>query len=149
MIQCPEKLAIERNLVLDIMLETCDELLKHKGDRVQLARLAIDARGLPQGVCCVTRVIVNQRCNKAEETTDVRHDRVLLRRAARHIGYEFANQWEPYSGDKTYPVPHPKLLEDDAFENSEFDDMWMKGEYAESRWDYIVKMREWLLKEIV
>lgn len=54
-----------------------------------------------------------------------------------------ADGWPEHSGDESYPVPHPEMAADSAFDTADEDEMWDKTQpYGAARWrlvDYMIE----------
>ena len=104
--------------------------LKDKGDLKGLKRASQNMFGEPRGFC---KVLTN--CYM-ENNVIGRGDAELFQDIGMRVSDVFHAQWKHYSGENAYPVPHPDKISWIAFD-SEFNEMWVEGEYANNRWKYI------------
>ena len=62
----------------------------------------------------------------------------------RRLLADLATQWPGYSSDRTYPVSHPAMDPQEAFNRATPQEMWRpKFEYARNRWALL----EWLIEQ--
>ena len=69
---------------------------------------------------------------------------VKLERPDRALMNALIDQWPGHSGADSYPVPHPALSPQAAFDESDEHEMWdPEFEYARNRWALL----EWLIEQ--
>ena len=109
-----------------------------------LLATAEEARKLDSdhGICCLFTVAAEAICSEGQENADA----IQVEAWGLHLEMkDLMRKWPKHSGCNLYPVPHPDMIPEVAFDDASPYEMWDpdSGEYARNRWELL----NWMIEE--
>lgn len=108
-----------------VVIDNCNKLQAARGERDKLFCLVRN-----QGICRVMRYRSDGMLHTREVNKHIQE-----------IMMEVCHEWEHYSGMPDYPVQSLCRGPMNAFYSSQFNKMWVDGEYANRRWELVALMK--------
>ncbi len=115
------------------MVTAIKKLIDMRNDPNKLKAHVCNTLGRPRGICRY----LNMEVFGVLTMEDTYCDQVIKRAA---------QEWEGFSGCLIFPINRPGEYR--FFSCVTMEEMWLKGEYAQSRWDFVEFLLEYCQKDI-